>query len=461
MSETPGSKILGYFAMHYEGVYIPGQDYTFLSLVIYAGGLWLCIKKTGTVNVDPGSNDEVWVLSSTSAATAEYLDVINTLHGLDDSFDTRLQQANDAKSAAEAAKTEALGSASQAAGSAQAAQIDKDAAQVAAGQAQISANEAAGSANDANASKLAAQSAAGSAQGSATAAAESESAAESAMAGAQEAQAAAEQTAANFEGIVNLVGAGNPNLLHNWDFRNPVNQRGVSGAISSGTYFYDRWVRNNGTVTVNANYLTISAGGVITQRIEGLWLSGRIVTVSLLLSSGGILQGSGTFTSTAGEFSTIAISGFGDVHLGISTGTHSYIGLFPTASVNIAAIKLELGTVSTLHLDPPMDYGTELAKCQRYCKVFNASYRFYGVSHWTGGAVATLICPAALRVAPSYTAPEIGWRGNGLSGTCTLFNATIVSGGLELSFSSSANNLPTAHVCQFEFNEKIVFSADL
>ena len=60
----------------------------------------------------------------------------------------------------------------------------------------------------------------------------------------------------------------NPNLLHNWDFRNPVNQREVSGAISTGAEFYDRWIRLSGTVTTNAAYLTIGASAVIEQRID-------------------------------------------------------------------------------------------------------------------------------------------------------------------------------------------------
>lgn len=411
MSETPGSKILGYFAMHYEGVYIPGQDYTFLSLVIYAGGLWLCIKKTGTVNVDPGSNDDVWVLSSTSAATAEYLDVINTLHGLDDSFDARLQQANDAKSAAEAAKTEALGSASQAAGSAQAAQIDKDAAQVAAGQAQVSANEAAESANDANASKLAAQSAADSAQGSAAAAAGSKSAAESAMAGAQEAQAATEQAAADFEGIVNLVGAGNPNILHNADFRNPVNQRGVSGAISSGSYFYDRWIRNSGTVTVNAGYLTLASGAVVEQRIEGNLLAGLICTVSFEVG-GTIYHGSGAFPTNNGTVS-VEVDGYPDITLGCATG-YMFV-LIPAASeTSIKRFKCEIGFVSTLHLDPPMDHAIELPKCQRFFQIAykDVKYWFNNYLIFFGGDynVKMRITPSVSNSSVFFTG-GLGWIG--------------------------------------------------
>jgi len=36
------------------------------------------------------------------------------------------------------------------------------------------------------------------------------------------------------------------------------------------------------------------------------------------------------------------------------------------ASVDIYAVKLEIGSISTLAADPPQDYGVELTKCQRY-----------------------------------------------------------------------------------------------
>ena len=323
MSETPGSKILGYFAMHYEGVYIPGQDYTFLSLVIYAGGLWLCIKKTGTVNVDPGSNDEVWVLSSTSAAT-----------------------------------------------------IDKEAAQVAAGQAQESATQAAASANDANASKQAAQSAAIAAHGSASAAAGSEaaaaaskSAAESASGAAQGAQAAAEQTAANFQGLVNLVGAGNPNLLHNAYFRNPLNQRGVSSFSGSLSYGLDRWMSYGGTITVNDGYISFTSGAYLIQRAEGYHLMSKVVTGSVCLLDGTIVSGTVALPTTAGVTVAASLPSFGLLQMYFHNGCLNveFIG----GAVSIVAVKLEIGAVSTLHLDPPMDHAVELPKCQRYFQVID------------------------------------------------------------------------------------------
>ena len=157
---------------------------------------------------------------------------------------------------------------------------------------------------------------------------------------------------------------GNPNILHNWDFRNPVNQRGVSGAISTGTYFYDRWIRNSGTVTTNAAYLTIGAAAVIEQRIEGNLLAGETVTVTVKVGAS-YISGSGTFPTSAGTAS-VTLTGWGTATLGYATG-YMYVRLSPTAEASVDLVKLELGTVSTLAYDPPMDRAVELAKCQRFC----------------------------------------------------------------------------------------------
>ena len=162
---------------------------------------------------------------------------------------------------------------------------------------------------------------------------------------------------------------GNPNILHNWDFRNPVNQRGVSGAISTGTYFYDRWIRNSGTVTTNAAYLTIGAAAVIEQRIEGNLLAGETVTVTVKVGAS-YISGSGTFPTSAGTAS-VTLTGWGTAALGYATG-YMYVRLSPTAASNVVRVKLEMGTVSTLAYDPPMDYGAELLKCQRYLFLYNA-----------------------------------------------------------------------------------------
>lgn len=135
-------------------------------------------------------------------------------------------------------------------------------------------------------------------------------------------------------------GMPNSNLLHNWYFQNPVNQRGVSGTISTTGYFIDRWHLTSGSVTLTANGLTLN--GTITQILE--YAVGTDVTASVSMYSGTATISYNNSTKTV----TITSSG----------GT-------------VRAAKLEKGTVSTLANDAPPDFGAMLSLCQRY-------YRRYG-----------------------------------------------------------------------------------
>lgn len=55
----------------------------------------------------------------------------------------------------------------------------------------------------------------------------------------------------------------NPNLLDNANFGSPVNQRGVTGTITTPGYFIDRWKLESGSVTVEKGYIAID--GTICQ----------------------------------------------------------------------------------------------------------------------------------------------------------------------------------------------------
>ena len=179
------------------------------------------------------------------------------------------------------------------------------------------------------------------------------------------------------------------NILHNWDFRNPVNQRGQDEyAVSSSTYHLDRWLGNlqvnikNGFITLTR---TTGTNPSFAQRIEfPSRYSGMMVTMSIKYrttapSFGFHVYGRGegpneiylrkyfppsgewaifssqfTMLSADTHFPQFSISSF--VNRGAELGDY----------IDIQAVKLELGTVSTLANDPPMDFGRELAVCQRY-----------------------------------------------------------------------------------------------
>jgi hypothetical protein len=207
----------------------------------------------------------------------------------------------------------------------------------------------------------------------------------------------------------------NPNLLDNPWFT--VNQRGTT-SWSSG-YGVDRWMPQRADITVNADKtLTITPtelstiNGYIGQRIEKeASLLGKTVTISALLSNG---------TITSHTFDTIedginnAVEG--NYNFGYSTTTSSsydlvWFGLRSKStipSVTIKAIKLELGSVSTLAMDTAPNYQQELAKCQRYFVRYASTANNSSISF---GAIATVnkqwygvvSLPVVMRTTPTIT----------------------------------------------------------
>ena len=173
------------------------------------------------------------------------------------------------------------------------------------------------------------------------------------------------------------------NLLHNWDFCNPVNQRGLLEYIA-GTHFYtiDRWFLNS-----DGTKLSVESGGIritgsssserqgICQRVEhpSKYLS-KTYTFSILCD-GVIYTVIGTMPdvllntvcgTTSTPFGRIEF-GIGSNNPALANGTfYCFIQVKPGQSAFIQAVKLEIGTISTLSNDPPMDFGRELAVCQRY-----------------------------------------------------------------------------------------------
>ena len=89
----------------------------------------------------------------------------------------------------------------------------------------------------------------------------------------------------------------NPNLLDNWYFGNPVNQRGQTSYAEMG-YTVDRWKNSSGntSVLVTDSGLTMVGGtAYLTQKVEDSLLSeldGKIITMSSLWTDN-VLQ---TFT---------------------------------------------------------------------------------------------------------------------------------------------------------------------
>ena len=79
------------------------------------------------------------------------------------------------------------------------------------------------------------------------------------------------------------IGWSNPNLLDNWYFADPIDQRGKGGYTGQG-YGIDRW--SGGTYTLRKGHLELSEGMMCQRCQYGTFLVGKTVTFSVLRSDG-------------------------------------------------------------------------------------------------------------------------------------------------------------------------------
>lgn len=200
--------------------------------------------------------------------------------------------------------------------------------------------------------------------------------------------------------------ASNPNLLDNWYFADPVNQRGQTEYTGAG-YTIDRW-KHDGTLAINDGYITHTPNewwNALYQPIDAKIanaLIGRKVTLSVLARSAvsGNQMRIALYDITANNMEETAayINTDGDLEVLAATFTvpESFAGHVISAhfsvSTNFAgqggcadlvAVKLEIGDKQTLaHQDasgkwalndPPPDKGMELLKCQRYYQLFSSA----------------------------------------------------------------------------------------
>lgn len=171
-------------------------------------------------------------------------------------------------------------------------------------------------------------------------------------------------------------GAGsNPNLLDNWYFADPINQRGKTSCAAPG-YGLDRWKLTTGSLTVSQGSVTLS--GSMEQHAHDAFsaLLGARCTYSALLSNGLLVSGTAVIPNQHGA-SQIFASGNG-VTLKTYTNFDADVvtAILSATGQGVVAAKLELGSEQTLaHQDasgnwvlndPTPDKSLELAKCQRY-----------------------------------------------------------------------------------------------
>ena len=218
-----------------------------------------------------------------------------------------------------------------------------------------------------------------------------------------------------------------PNLLDNWYFGNPINQRGQTEYTGNG-YTVDRWMigaGSNGT-------LSLADSGLKLSRTDGpMYLAHRILKTQI--PEGSVLTYS--VLTSYGLFSTSFVVKNDTYHEqvvggGISLGwNYTPAGMVEFTLVNntvnsdvtVLAAKLELGPTQTLAhregdrwvLNEIPDYGEQLRRCQRYARSLRGNSKSAYCQLATGVATsstkATLYVPLAQ---PLRTGPAITSTGN-------------------------------------------------
>jgi len=273
----------------------------------------------------------------------------------------------------------------------------------------------------------------------------------------------------------------NPNLLDNPWFT--VNQRGfTSSTETNAVQTVDRWYINNGAggttsvetdgcIKLNAN----SGSGYISheQRVP-YDLTGKVVTVSIMLKNGTIISATGTAPTRNTSYQMFARNA--DVPgmelrctatpAGVGYGITTQIVVYQGESFEIKAYKLEFGSVSTLANDVPPNYAEELAKCQRYFVRLNTPYSQVIGTAYANSATALLSqinVPVPMRTAPTFSiSGTMRAIGNGQLESITATTVRGINNNSVIMTHTAANLVQNeAYVLDLTLNTYIDLSADL
>ena len=222
----------------------------------------------------------------------------------------------------------------------------------------------------------------------------------------------------------------NENLLINWDFTNPVNQRGQTTYHNeSASYIYtiDRWRLKYGTVNLNTNGIEFinsksaktAVLGQVTAEYSGI--EGNPLTFSAIINNelytlninlGWVFPSSGSTAlgnTTTSENMTMYVYARNDKRVEVQFYVASTVSI--NTSFTIEKCKLELGTISTLDNSSPQNYDEELIKCYGFYQKTPINNRYSGVG-------ITMAAYSTIRLEPFKIYPMR------IVPTITIFNVT-------------------------------------
>ena len=262
--------------------------------------------------------------------------------------------------------------------------------------------------------------------------------------------------------IVNTSMFSNPNLLDNGWFT--VNQRGTKS--SGDNYGFDRY---RGTYTIKDGLPSFETKQYIIQKLEPNLkneLDNKTLTFSVMLSDGTIYSGCAVYNKNA--WTSFFLEG--DV-IYLQTNDAGNLAITAHDSITIKAVKLELGSVSTLHLDTAPNYATELMKCKRYYqRIIGSNMYFSFVAGTNSSAVYfPFLLETEMRANPIINCSVMPYIGEVSSGSTQATNQVT-----ELTCSTkdfrllemkatTTNTVPNgvAKIYLKDSNTTIEFSADL
>ena len=233
----------------------------------------------------------------------------------------------------------------------------------------------------------------------------------------------------------------NPNMLDNWYFGNPVNQRGQTSYTGAG-YGIDRWKTGDGVATTVANgALNISystPGWNLVEPLDNMLVPGATYTLSCIYKASVnpirlvVAWGSSAFfyneaSPISDDWALAQITGTIPANATISFNQVVIQSLGSSAgSFSLKAVKLELGSQQTLahqdangnwELNEIPDYGEQLRRCQRYLIPLN-NWTRVRVSYYSGTALFFAVpIPATMRTTPAILDPSGALVVQSVSGT--------------------------------------------